>query len=126
MWIYVGLKMASKVVKENWEQGIHNWYKGSNIYEGLLDFWWDSKWQVKVLRMRYDMLLHSLKLGRLVTWDEYCCQGKQVREKVNETWVDVYILSQIGKLTYKIELRIQIDKEDFIHDTNQHEFKMDG
>ena len=34
--------------------------------------------------------------------------------------------SQIGKLAYKIELRIQIDKEDFMHDTNQHEFKMDG
>ena len=34
--------------------------------------------------------------------------------------------SQNGKLAYAIELRIQIDKEDFKHDTNQHEFKMDG
>ena len=55
-------------------------------------------WQVKVMRMR----------------------------KVNETWVDVHMLSQIGRLVYKIELRIQIDNEDFMHDTNQYEFKMDG
>ena len=27
---------------------------------------------------------------------------------------------------YKIELRIQTDNEDFMHDTNQYEFKMDG
>ena len=35
-------------------------------------------------------------------------------------------MSQNGKLAYVIELRIQIDKEDFMHDTNQYEFKMDG
>ena len=31
--VYVGLKVASKVVKENWEQGIHGWHEGSNIYK---------------------------------------------------------------------------------------------
>ena len=36
------------------------------------------------------------------------------------------MLSQIGRLVYKIELRIQIDNEDFMNDTNQYEFKMDG
>ena len=36
------------------------------------------------------------------------------------------MLSQIRRLVYKIELRIQIDKEDFMHDKNQYEFKMDG
>ena len=36
------------------------------------------------------------------------------------------MMSQIGKLAYKIELRIQIDNEDFMHGTNQCEFKMDG
>ena len=36
------------------------------------------------------------------------------------------MMSQIGKLAYKIELRIQTDNEDFMHDTNQSEFKMDG
>ena len=36
------------------------------------------------------------------------------------------MMSQIGKLAYEIEMRIQIDKEDFMHDTNQYEFKMDG
>ena len=36
------------------------------------------------------------------------------------------MISQIGKLAYKIELRIRIDNEDFMHDTNQYEFKMDG
>ena len=36
------------------------------------------------------------------------------------------MMSQIGKLAYKIELRIRIDNEDFMHDTNQYEFKMDG
>ena len=34
--------------------------------------------------------------------------------------------SQIGKFAYEIELRIQIDKEDFMHDINQHVIKMDG
>ena len=36
------------------------------------------------------------------------------------------MMSQIGKLAYKIELRIRIDNKDFMHDTNQYEFKMDG
>ena len=36
------------------------------------------------------------------------------------------MMSQIGRLAYKIELRIQTDNEDFMHDTNQYEFKMDG
>ena len=36
------------------------------------------------------------------------------------------MMSQIEKLVYEIEMRIQIDKEDFMHDINQHEFKMDG
>ena len=36
------------------------------------------------------------------------------------------MLSQIRRLVYKIELKIQIDNEDFMHDTNQYEFKMDG
>ena len=30
--IYVGLKVASKVIKEKYEQGINGWYEGSNIY----------------------------------------------------------------------------------------------
>ena len=45
---------------------------------------------------------------------------------MNETWVYAYMMSQIGKLAYVIEFRIQIDKEDFMHDINQHEFKMDS
>ena len=36
------------------------------------------------------------------------------------------MMSQIGKLAYEIEMRIQIDKEDFMHAINQYEFKMDG
>ena len=36
------------------------------------------------------------------------------------------MMSQIGKLAYEIELRIQIDKEDFMHDINQHVIKMGG
>ena len=36
------------------------------------------------------------------------------------------MMSQIGKLAYEIEMRIQIDKEDFMHDINQYEFKIDG
>ena len=36
------------------------------------------------------------------------------------------MMSQIEKLAYEIEMRIQIDKEDFNHDINQYEFKMDG
>ena len=37
-----------------------------------------------------------------------------------------YTMSQIENLAYKIELRIRIDNEDFMHDTNQYEFKMDS
>ena len=33
------------------------------------------------------------------------------------------MMSQIGKLAYMIELTIQTDNEDFMHDTNQYEFK---
>ena len=36
------------------------------------------------------------------------------------------MMSQIGMLAYEIELKIRINKEDFMHETNQHEFKMDG
>ena len=36
------------------------------------------------------------------------------------------MMSQSERLAYKIELRIQTDNEDFMHDTNQYEFKMDG
>ena len=35
-------------------------------------------------------------------------------------------VSKNGKLAHVIELRIRIDKEDFMHDINQHEVKMDG
>jgi len=83
-------------------------------------------WQVKVMRMRHNMLLLSLKLERLVVWDEYYCTREASKRKVNETWIDVHMLSQFRRLVYKIELRIQIDNEDFMHDTNQYEFKMDG
>ena len=68
-------------------------------------------WQVKVMRMRHNMLLHSLKLERLVAWDEYYCTREASKRKVNETWVDVHMLSQIRRLVYKIELRIQIDNK---------------
>ena len=36
------------------------------------------------------------------------------------------MMSQIRKLAYEIELEIRISKEDFMHETNQHGFKMDG
>ena len=36
------------------------------------------------------------------------------------------MMSQIGKIAHEIELRVRIDKEDFMHDINQYEFKMDG
>ena len=45
---------------------------------------------------------------------------------MNETRVHAYIQSQIGKLACEIEWWIQINKEDFMHDINQCEFKMDG
>ena len=38
-------------------------------------------WQAKVMWMRHNMLLHSLKLGWLVIWKEYCCQEMQAKEK---------------------------------------------
>ena len=62
----------------------------------------------------------------LVTCDKWLLTKEASKAKENETWVDAYMMSQIGKLAYKIELRIRIDNEDFMHDTNQYEFKMDG
>ena len=48
---------------------------------------------------------------------------KQARQKKMR---HEFTMSQIGRLAYKIELRIQIDNEDFMHGTNQYEFKMNG
>ena len=62
----------------------------------------------------------------LVTCDKWLLNKEASKTKEDETWVDAYMMSQIGKLAYKIELRIRIDNEDFMHDTNQYEFKMDG
>ena len=44
---------------------------------------------------------------------------------MNETRVHAYMQSHIEKLAYEIEWWIQIDKEDFMHDINQFEFKID-
>ena len=62
----------------------------------------------------------------LVTYDKWLLTKEASKAKDNETWVDAYMMSQIGKLAYEIELGIRIEKEDFMHDTNQYEFKMDG
>ena len=118
------------------EQGIHVWYEGSNvvlklvslcgwhegsnIYKRLVQLVMRFIWQAKVMWMRHNMLLHSLKLGWLAIWDKYWCQGKQAREK----WMRyelVHMLSQIGKLAYEIKWWIYFVKEDFMHDTNQYE-----
>ena len=53
-------------------------------------------------------------------------QRKQSKKHMNETRVHAYMQSQIGKIAYETEWWIQIDKEDFMHDINQCEFKMDG
>ena len=74
--------------------------------------------------MRHDMLVHSFKFGR--PYHKWWLTKEASKAKMNETWVDAYMLSQIGKLAYEIEFGIQIDKEDFMHDINQYEFKMDG
>ena len=65
-------------------------------------------------------------MKELVTYDKWLLTKKASKAKVNETWAYAKITSQIGKLAYEIELGIQIDKEDFMHDINQWEFKVDG
>ena len=65
-------------------------------------------------------------LEEIVICDKCWLTKEASKAKVNETWVYANITSQIGKLAYEIEFRIQIDKEDFIHDINQYEFKVDG
>ena len=65
-------------------------------------------------------------MEELVTYDKWLLTKEASKSKVNETWAYTKITSQIGKLAYEIELRFQIDKEDFMHDINQYEFKMDG
>ena len=62
----------------------------------------------------------------LVTCDKWLLTKEASKAKENETWFDAYMISQIGKLAYEIELRIRIEKEDFMHDTNQYEFKIGG
>jgi len=52
-------------------------------------------------------------------WEEYCCQGKQAREKWKRHELMCICLSQIEKLAHEIKWWIYIDKEDFMHDTNQ-------
>ena len=65
-------------------------------------------------------------MEELVTCDQWLLTKEASKTKVNETWAYAKTTSQNEKLAYVIELRIRIDKEDFMHDTNQHEFKMDG
>ena len=65
-------------------------------------------------------------MEELVTRGKRLLTKEASKRKENETWVYTKITSQNGKLAYVIELRIQIDKEDFMHDINQHEIKMDG
>ena len=57
-------------------------------------------------------------MEELVTCDKSLLTKEASKTKVNETWVYAYMMSQIGKIAKEIELRIQIDKEDFMHDTN--------
>ena len=63
-----------------------------------------------------NILVHSLKLGTLIVYMMNIVY--QSKEHVNKTRIHVYIQSQIGKFAYEIELCIQMDKEDFMHDTN--------
>ena len=76
-----GTQNGKQNCKKNWEQDIHGWHEGFNIYKRLVQLVMRFIWQAKVMWMRHNMLLHSLKMGWLVIWDEYCCQGKQTREK---------------------------------------------
>ena len=57
-------------------------------------------------------------MEELVTYDKWLLTKEASKAKVNETRAYAKITSQNGKLAYVIELRIRIDKEDFIHDTN--------
>ena len=84
----------------------------------------EFKWQVKDLW--HDMLMHTLKFGWTFHMWWILLSKEASKEKVNDTWVYVYMMSQIKKLGYEIELKIQIDKKDFMHDINQWEFKVDG
>ena len=65
-------------------------------------------------------------IKKLVIYDKWLLTKEASKVKVNETWVYAKMTSQIRKLVYQIELRTRIDKEDFMHDINQCEFKMDG
>ena len=65
-------------------------------------------------------------MEEFVTCDKWLLTKEASKIKVNETWAYAKITSQNGKDAYEIELKIWIDKEDFINDINQYEFKMDG
>ena len=65
-------------------------------------------------------------MKELVICDKWLLTKEANKTKVNETWAYAKITSQIGKVAYEIELEIQIDKEHFMNEINQHEFKMDG
>jgi len=124
--IYERLKVTSKGIKEKCEQGIHGWYECSKIYLRLVRLMMELKWQANVMRMRHDMLLHSLKLGRLVIWGEYYCTREASKRKVNETWVDVHLLSQIGKLHMKFNGKFKLIKKISCMTYINVKFKVDG
>ena len=94
--------------------------KACSIYDGIqIDKQKFCEWDVICLCIVSNM-------EGLVTYDKWLLTKEASKAKVNEIWVYAKIMSQNGKLAYVIELRIRIDKEDFMHDINQHEFKMDG
>ena len=62
-------------------------------------------------------------MKELVICEKWWLTKEASKAKENETWVYAKITSQNGKVAYEIELWIRIDKEDFMHDINQYEFK---
>ena len=53
-------------------------------------------------------------------------KGSKQGECGRDTCLCIHMLPQIGNLAHEIQLWIQIDKKDFMHDINQCGFKVDG
>ena len=92
--VYIPLAFIYMCNKQSWEQGIHGWYKGSNIYiEACLTY--DGIQNDKQRSWEWDMsmLLHSLKLGRLVIWDVLIIKGSKQGTREWDKSSRIYVVS---------------------------------
>ena len=76
--------VTSKVVKKNWEQDIHGWYEGSNIYWSLFDLWWDSNDKQRL--WEWDMII-CLCIVSILEDLSYVMNIDYQKKQARNTWM---------------------------------------